>query len=301
MKLKQKWTMAGAGAEKVARRWFHFLVVAMFVAGLANPAAAGRPDRGGPRDCGLLESVSISGEDGSQVDVTLDDIVPEGLQGMIRTDRRSLTGVWISDLDLWTAASHRACEAAKASDCPEGALEGACPVRPPEENAYSCGSVSTWVNNTFAVYELTTGSLYALNLWRVWSQQDYPTLRALRAAKPPVAYGGFSFQNGVRNIDDRVFMMTSMGEIETVGTGGGPPYVQMGNKIFMDGRVYSSNVGPVLVMESRTSTAASLLYTPTSPNQSVWKVNLRRVRKCVTPETFEDQIFPPRREIRLRR
>ncbi len=291
----------GASAERGVRRGLGWLVVAVFVVALADPAAAGRKDRGGPRACGLLESIVVTGEDGTEVGVTLDDIVPEDLQGMIRTDRRSLTGVWISDLDLWTAANNQACETAKAGDCPEGAVEGACPVRPPEENAYSCGSVSTWANNTFALYELETGSLYALNLWRVWSQQDYPTLRELRRAKPPVAYGGFSFQNGVRNIDDRVFMMTSMGEVETVGTGGGPPYVQIGNQITMDGQVYSSNVGPVIVMESRTSIPTSLIYSPTSPNQAVWKLNLRRVRKCVTPETFEDQVFPPRRTIRLRR
>ncbi|MGE4652388.1 MAG: hypothetical protein AAEJ53_15995 [Myxococcota bacterium] len=274
----------------------------LLIACFSSPASAGRWNRGHPDACGgILEAVSISGEDGSETVVTLDDIVPENLQTMIRTDRASLTGVWISDLDLWTPANTRACEAAKAGDCPEGALEGACPERPPEENAYNCGSVSTWANNTFALYELTTGSLYALNLWRVWSQQDYPTLRSLRAARPAVDYGGFSFQNGVRNLDDRVYMMTSMGEVETVGTGGRAPYVQIGDQISMDGRVYDSNVGSVIVMESRTSIAASLVYSPTTPNQAVWKVNLRRVRKCVTPETFEDQVFPPRRPIRIER
>ncbi|MFP8875640.1 MAG: hypothetical protein VCB99_01730 [Myxococcota bacterium] len=169
--------------EATARKRIRVVALGLIVACFSNAASAGRWNRGHPDACGgILEAVSISGEDGSETVVNLDDIVPEDLQAMTRTDRGSLTGVWISDLDLWTAANSRACEAAKAGDCPEGALQGACPDRPPEENAYNCGSVSTWVNNTFALYELTTGSLYALNLWRVWSQQDYPTLRSLRAA-----------------------------------------------------------------------------------------------------------------------
>jgi hypothetical protein len=89
-----------------------------------------------------------------------------------------------------------------------------------------------------------------------------------------------------------------MGEFETQGTGGQGLYIQLGNKISMEGEVYRSNVGPVIISESRTSTAASLIYHPTSPNQAVWKINLRRVKKCVTAETFEQQIFPPRKKIR---
>jgi len=54
-----------------------------------------------------------------------------------------------------------ACEIPKAEDCPDNALEGACPAVAPEEKMFSCNSPSTWVNNTFAIYELSTGSLYA--------------------------------------------------------------------------------------------------------------------------------------------
>ena len=72
----------------------------------------------------------LTTDQGTRSVVTLDEIVPESLQGMIRTDRDSLTGIWISDLDLWTPASSVACEKPKASDCPAGALEGACPERP---------------------------------------------------------------------------------------------------------------------------------------------------------------------------
>jgi len=276
------------------------LLTALFVS-IAAPAFAdddGRPEK--PL-CGPMPTEFVLTTDqGTRSVVTLDEIVPESLQGMIRTDRDSLTGIWISDLDLWTPATSAACEKPKASDCPAGALEGACPERPATENAYSCTDSPTWVNNTFALYELETGSLYALNLWRVWSQGTYPDVKALRALRPPVDYGGYSLQNGVRNLDNRVYMISSMGEFETQGTGGQGLYIQLGNKISMEGEVYRSNVGPVIISESRTSTAASLIYHPTSPNQAVWKINLRRVKKCVTAETFEQQIFPPRKKIRLK-
>ena len=263
------------------------------------PAFADGRERHARRACsGLIEEFTITSDDGSQVMVSLDQIVPEDLQGMIRTDPGSLTGIWISDIDLWTDVNALACQLPKVLDCPEGALEGACPTLPPTSNLFSCGDSSTWANNTFAIYELTTGSLYALNLWRVWSQQEYPTIESLRAAKPPVIYSGFSFQNGVRNLDGGVYMITSLGEVDTIGAGTGPSIV-LTNKISMQGRVYPSNVGRVIISEARTETAVSLVYSPTSPKQAVWKLNLRRLRRCVTGSTFEDFVFPPRREIRI--
>jgi hypothetical protein len=248
----------------------------------------------------LPDQFVLTAESGSQTTVTLDQIVPPSLQPMIRTDRRSLTGIWISDIDLWAPASPRACQIPKASDCPAGAVDGACPDRPDTADAYQCSSGPTWVNNTIALYELTTGSLYALNLWRVWSQETWPTTAGLRHARPPVDYGGYSFQNGVRNVNDRIYMMTAMGEFELFGTGAPGVVVQLGNKVAMEGSVHDSNVGPVIISESRTATAASLIYSPTVPNQAVWKINLRRVQRCVDDTSFEQQVFPPRRRIRIR-
>ena len=241
----------------------------------------------------------ITADDQSQTVVTLDDIVPKDLQSMIETDRKSLTGVWISDIDLWTNVNDAACEIPKAEDCPDSALEGACPAVAPEENMFSCNSPSTWVNNTFAIYEITTGSLYALNLWRVWSQQEYPTVAALRAAKPPVIYGGISFENGLRNLDDRISMSTSVGEIDTIGSGTGAAIV-LENVVSMEGRVYDSNVGTVIISESKTEVAVSLVYGPTNPKQALWRINLRRVPSCVSSTTFEEQVFPPRKKIRIK-
>jgi len=263
------------------------------------PASADREERRSRHACGeLIDEFTISSDDGSQVTVTLDQIVPANLQGMIRTDPGALTGIWISDIDLWTDVNPLACQLPKVRDCPEDALEGACPSLPPSSNLFSCSSTSTWANNTFAIYELTTGSLYALNLWRVWSQQDYPTVESLRAAKPPVAYGGFSFESGVRNIDEGVYLVTSLGEFDTIGSGTGP-FIAMANRISMQGQVYRSNVGRVIVMEAHTETAVSLVYSPSSPKQAVWKLNLRRLRQCATGSTFEDFVFPPRRKIRI--
>ena len=285
-----------------ATAWTLLPSLAALVLYASTPAAAHRDDRDHRARCqNDIESFTLTAQDGTQTVVSLDEIVPEALQPMIRTDPDALTGIWISDLDLWTPVNPLACQIPKASDCPAGALEGACPERPPTANAYTCSSTPTWVNNTFALYELKTGSLYALNLWRVWSQQTWPTVEALRRARPPVDFGGFSFQNGVRNIDDRMYMMSSMGEPETFGTGRAGVFVQLGDLVPMAGRVYDSNVGQVIISETRTSTATSLIYSPTSPNQAVWKLNLRRVRGCVDGTTFEEQVFPPRRPIRIER
>jgi len=285
-----------AGRFAKFRNYFGaFLVLAL--AGTVSVAAASeRRDRA--RCAGILEEIVITADDQTQTLVSLDDIVPKDLQGMIKTGRKSLTGVWISDIDLWTNVNAAACEIPKVGDCPEGALEGACPAAAPEQNMFSCDSPSTWVNNTFAIYELETGSLYALNLWRVWSQQEYPTVAALRAVKPPVLYGGFSFENGLRNLDNRISMSTSLGEIDTIGSGTGASIV-LPNLISMEGRVYDSNVGTVIISESKTETAVSLVYGPGNPKQALWRINLRRVRGCVSSETFEEQIFPPRKKIRI--
>jgi len=272
------------------------VLVPILVGGPCLTAAA---DRGHRARCGgILDEIVITADDQTETVVTLDDIVPEDLQGMIRTDRKALTGVWISDLDLWTNVNAAACKIPKAADCPENALEGACPDVAPEQNMFSCNSPSTWVNNTFSIYELETGSLYALNLWRVWSQQEYSTLAALRAAKPPVLYGGFSFENGLRNLDDRIAMSTSLGEIDTIGSGTGASIV-LTNAVTMEGRVYDSNVGTVIISESKTEPAVSLVYGPTNPKQALWRINLRRVPGCVSSTTFEEQVFPPRRKIRI--
>ena len=275
------------------------VLVLTLVGGPWLTATADRGDRGDRGRCkGILEEIVITADDQTETLVTLNDIVPENLQGMIRTDRKALTGVWISDLDLWTNVNAAACEIPKAADCPESALEGACPDVAPEQNMFSCNSPSTWVNNTFAIYELSTGSLYALNLWRVWSQQEFPTVAALRAAKPPVLYGGFSFENGLRNLDDRIAMSTSLGEVDTIGSGIGASIV-LANAVSMEGRVYDSNVGTVIISESKTEPAVSLVYGPTNPKQALWRINLRRVPGCVSSTTFEEQIFPPRRKIRI--
>ena len=275
-----------------------FLVI-LTLALAGSPSVTAASERGHRDRCkGILEEIVITADDQTQTVVTLDDIVPKSLQGMIETDREALTGVWISDLDLWTNVNAAACEVPKVAACPDGALEGACPAAPPEQNMFSCNSPSTWVNNTFAIYELTTGSLYALNLWRVWSQQEYPTVAALRAAKPPVLYGGFSFENGLRNLDDRISLSTSLGEFDTIGSGTGASII-LANLISMEGRVYDSNVGTVIISESKTETAVSLVYGPENPKQALWRINLRRVPGCVSSEAFEEQIFPPRKKIRI--
>ena len=282
-----------------ARAWLTFLLILLFAASLPS-LAQGKDRRGAPACQEMPTEFALTTDQGTVSVVTLDEIVPTALQPMIRTDEDSLTGIWISDIDLWTPASPLACETPKASDCPEEALEGACPDRPPTANAYSCTGSATWVNNTFALYELETGPLYALNLWRVWSQETYPSAESIRIQRPPVDYGGYSFENGVRNLNDRIYLISSMGEFETHGTGGQGLLIQLGNKISMEGQVHRSNVGTVIISESRTSTSASLIYHPTRPNQSVWKLNLRRVKKCVTAETFEQQVFPPRKKIRIK-
>ncbi|MFP8879174.1 MAG: hypothetical protein VCE43_06765 [Myxococcota bacterium] len=278
---------------------FWFVTIVAFVTGPVQPTFADRDDHRSPGRCGgILEEITITSDDQSETVVTLDEIVPKDLQGLISTDRKSLTGVWISDIDLWTNANALACELPMAGDCPAGALEGACPDLPPAESMFSCDSPSTWVNNTFSIYELTTGSLYALNLWRVWSQQEYPTVASLRAAKPPVIYSGVSFENGLRNLDNRISMNTSLGEIDTIGTGAGAQIV-LPNAVSTEGRIYESNVGTVIISESQTEAAVSLIYTPTAPKQALWRINLRRVRKCVDSTSFEKQIFPPRRKIKI--
>lgn len=264
------------------------------------PASADSENHAPRERCGgILEAITITSDVESQTVITLDEIVPKDLQGLIRTDRKSLTGVWISDIDLWTNANPMACEIPKAEDCPDGSLEGACPDISSTESMFSCDSPSTWVNNTFSIYELTTGSLYALNLWRVWSQQEYPTVASLIAAEPPVDYGGFSFENGIRNLDDRIAMNTSLGENDTIGTGSGLQIV-LPNSISTEGRVYQSNVGTVIISEAQTDTAVSLVYSPTTPKQALWKINLRRIRGCVDSANFETHIFPPQRKIRIK-
>jgi len=59
-------------------------------------------------------------------------------------------------------------------------------------------------------------------------------------------------------------------------------------------------VGTVIISEPKTEPAVSLVYSPTTPKQALWRINLRRVRVCVDGTTFEEQIFPPRRKIRLK-
>jgi len=67
----------------------------------------------------------------------------------------------------------------------------------------------------------------------------------------------------------------------------------------MVGRIHDSNGGQVILSNTRTDTALSLIYAPRSLREAVWKLNLRRVRECVNETTFQDLVFPPTREIRI--
>jgi len=282
------------------RTALHFIAAVVAMASLSLPAHADRRGRDDKKSCrNVPAELEFHSESSGTLSVSLDEIVPAQLQGLIRTDRDALTGVWIADIDLFTNVNPLACEIPKAGNC-SGALEGACPgpSAAPSEPIFQCGNSFYWTNNTFALYELKGGSLYALNFWRIWDQAEYPTVEALRAARPPFLAGGYVFQNGVRNEDETFFMTSSVGEIVTVGssTGASP---QLADKISMVGSIHDSNVGQVLLSNTRTDTALSIIYAPRSPREAVWKLNLRRVRKCPDSATFQDLVFPPKRKIRI--
>ena len=266
-------------------------------------------------------------------DVTLDQIVPQQIQDRIINDRDSLTGTWVSELELFTNVSPEACEIPKSIDCevvvdvddpdfhdpnsppmPRQPLKGACPegVQNPNGNMYKCHAPLVWTNNTVANYELSTGSIYSINVWRIWflyeqledgteGELQYPTPESvIESGDDPGAYG-YVFMNGVRNADDSVLLVSSVGEIvlKGVSTGGHPT---LADRIIMSGQVHDSNVGRVILNNRLTDTGISLIYAPGDPREAVWKINLRQEPYCVDSEGFSELIFPSStKKIRIKR
>ena len=278
-------------------RWLVVALAALAISGL--PAQAGDRDRERSSRCALIDEIQFDHGPVANRTVSLDAIVPSQLQGLIRTDRDSLTGVWIADIDLFTNVNPEACSIPRAEDC-SGALEGACPgpTAPPDSPIFQCEETILWTNNTFALYELTTGSLYGLNMWRIWDQGAFPTIGALRRNRPPALADGYVFQNGVRNEDGTILMTSSVGEVVLTGQSTGA-HPQLADRISMAGRIYDSNVGRVILSNAATDTALSLIYAPNSPREAVWKINLRRAPSCVQGDEFSRLVFPPRRAIRI--
>jgi len=285
---------------RVSDYGIRILVVVGVLAILAFPTYADGGDRDHSRTCEIIEEFHFDHGPVADRTVGLDAIVPEELQDLIRTDRNSLTGVWVADIDLFTNVNPEACEIPKAGDC-SGALEGACPEPSvsPSAPMFDCKDIILWTNNTFAIYELTTGSLYGLNMWRIWDRGTYPTVKSLRRARPPALADGYVFQNGVRNKDGSVLMTSSVGEVVLSGQSTGA-HPQLADRIIMAGQIYDSNVGRVILSNAVTDTAISLIYAPDSPREAVWMINLRRAPTCVQGNTFADLVFPPRREIRIK-
>ena len=97
------------------RRWLNCIGIIAVAVAFALPAAA---DRRGDSDsdsdsdhtpgesCALIDSYQF--DDPAETglgDVTLDQIVPQQIQDRIINDRDSLTGTWVSELELFTNVS----------------------------------------------------------------------------------------------------------------------------------------------------------------------------------------------------
>ena len=300
-------------------------IVALAVA-LALPASADRRDRR-DRDHHRGECHEVirhfnfdDPNDTGLGRVSLDEIVPEAIQHLIVKDRDSLTGVWVSELELFTNVNAEACKVPQASDCPVEATEsdpdprqpltGACP-EDVSSNMYRCGAPLVWTNNTVANYELSTGSIYSLNVWRIWflfeEQEDgtmllkYPTPESVIESGDAPGASGYVYMNGVRNLDDTVLQVSSVGEVVLTGasTGGHPA---LADRIILSGAVHDSNVGRVILSNTLTDTGISLIYAPGDPREAVWKINLRKEPNCVSSEAFSDLTFPSStRKIRIKR
>lgn len=315
---------------RVKRGWLScigILAIATAPAIAASADRKDRDDRGGHRhECHeKLTKFHLDdpGETGMG-DVTLDQIVPEHVQHLIVRGRDSLTGVWVSELELFTNVNPEACKVPKADNCrvtdEDGnmpatlrqPLEGACPTEvqaaETDGNMYKCEVPLVWTNNTVANYELSTGSIYSLNVWRIWGlyEKDGITPRYLtpesvmESGADPDAYG-YVFMNGVRNADNRVLLVSSVGEVVLKGssTGGHP---DLADRIVMSGEVHDSNVGRVILSNTLTDTAVSLVYAPGDPREAVWKINLRKEPHCIDSSAFNDLRFPSStRKIRIKK
>ena len=93
-------------------------------------------------------------------------------------------------------------------------------------------------------------------------------------------------------------MISSVGEVVLSGASTGA-HPQLADRISLAGRVCDSIVGRVILSNSLTDTALSLIYAPTSPREAVWMINLREAQRCVDGARFQDLVFPPTREIRI--
>ena len=308
---------------RVKRRWLSFIGILAIATASAIAASADRKDRNDRgdhrRECHekIVEFNLYDPDSTGMGSVTLDHIVPEQLQHLIVRGRDSLTGVWVSELELFTNVNPEACKVPKAVDCPvtdedgnmpatlRQPLEGACPTdfqaAETEGNMYKCEAPLVWTNNTVANYELSTDSIYSLNIWRIWGLSRYPTPDSvMESGDDPDAYG-YVFMNGVRNADNRVLLVSSVGEVVLTGssTGGHPA---LADRIVMSGEVHDSNVGRVILSNTLTDTAVSLVYAPGDPREAVWKINLRKERHCIDSSAFTELKFPSStRKIRIKK
>ena len=319
----------------LTRRWLSCIGIIAVAVAFALPAAADRRDRS--------DSDSDSHDTGSECHETIktfqlddsdagnfswDKIVPVDLQDLVTDDRDSVTGVWVSELELFTNVNAEACKVPKKSVCatpedpkdpnssplPRQPLSGACPegVQNPDGNMFKCAAPLVWTNNTVAHYELSTGSIYSVNVWRIWflyeqledgteGELQYPTPESVIESGDDPGAHGYVFMNGVRNEDDRILSVSSVGEIVLTGasTGGHP---DLADRIVMAGQVYDSNVGRVILSNTLTDTGISLIYAPGDPREAVWKINLRKEPHCVDSEEFSELIFPSStKKIRIKR
>ena len=288
----------GVPGVRAQRSWLSWGLTVVVVAVFALPAQADRRDRGHRNDCpAIIEEFSFDSDVPSRRTVLLDEIVPPQLQEMIRTDRKSLTGVWVSDIAHFTTPTLAACQIPQIKDC-KGALAGACPDLP-DGPLFDCNDRIYWASNTIAIYELTTGAIYGLDAWRIWDQATFPTAESILDARPPSLANGYVFMSGVRNKDDSILMISSVGEIVLSGASTGA-HPELAERVVAAGRVYDSNVGRVILTNMLTDTALSLIYSPRSPREGVWMINFRKPRSCVDGTNFKDLIFPPKREIRIK-
>lgn len=289
----------GIPRVRAQRSWLVWGLTVLAVATFALPAQADRRDFGHRNDCPeVIEEFSFVSPVPSNRTVLLDEIVPLQLQGMIRTDRESLTGVWVSDISLFTTPTLAACQIPKIEDC-EGGLEGACPTDQANGPVFDCSDSVYWASNTMAIYELTTGAIYGLDAWRIWNQATFPTEESILDARPPSSANGYVFMNGARNKDDSILMISSIGEVLLSGDSTGA-HPELAERVVAAGRVYDSNVGRVIITNMLTDTALSLIYAPTSPREGVWMINFRKARSCVDGTNFKDLIFPPKRKIKIK-
>ena len=312
----------------VTRRWLNCVGIIAVAVAFALPAAADRRDRSDSdsdshhtsSECHeKLETFQLDDSDAGNF--SWDQIVPVSLQHLVTRDRDSVTGVWVSEPELFTNVNAEACKVPKKSVCvilsdpddpndpnspkdPRQPLSGACPegVQNPDGNMFKCKAPLVWTNNTVAHYELSTGSIYSVNVWRIWflheqledgteGELQYPTAESVIESGDDPGAHGYVFMNGVRNEDDRILSVSSVGEIVLTGasTGGHP---DLADRIVMAGQVYDSNVGRVILSNTLTDTGISLIYAPGDPREAVWKINLRKEPYCVDSEGFSELIFP---------